>query len=132
MPRGSKITALHYRALWTLYGESGYATPDRIGYLLRIDPRHALKLLSDMTRARFCGPLGAWVCRAQKPPLRFAVSGRRGSGDEECTGGFRAMENSRSMPELAPHLERVWREEALCGMRADGEETKIKNAVVWR
>lgn len=128
--RGPKITAEHWRVLIALYHLGSWATIPMVAYSARMSAEHAAHLLRDMTRPRFCGSPSAWVVISRRGSAM--ISGRRGVGCEECTGGFRALEDARGRPELAPMLEAQWRDEALSGTRHDGQETKITNAVAWR
>lgn len=128
--RGPKITADHWRVLISLYHIGGWGSIGAVAYSARISSEHAAHLLRDLSRPRFCGEPSAWVTLSRRGSAM--ISGRRGVGCEECTGGFRALEDARGRPELAPMLEAQWRQEALSGMRSDGQETGIKNAVAWR
>jgi hypothetical protein len=130
--RGAKISAEHYLALWALYHAGQRATVDEVAYYMRRETADVLKLLFALCKPRFCGGRVSWVYRCTQKDFRFSINGRKGDGDEESTDGFQALAQSIDNATLAPHLEAVWRMEALTGMRPDGQQTRITAAVLPR
>jgi len=127
-----KITADHYVVLWAVFHAGQFATDNEVVWKAKTDYKIVLRCLWHMTQRDFCDG-DPWIDLRKKQGLnRWFISGRKGQGGEETTGGWRALVDSATNPVIVQAGECMWRDEALTGITPQGTQSAIINAALGR